>query len=95
MCSTVYLGFCLVLCLHECCVPCSDDDDDSKTPLLCAAEAGHDEIVAYLLRFRKVQTYLKNQPKEVESASVSYCYNLDFVAVHCVIIVCRAVSALR
>jgi len=43
-----------------------------KTPLLCAAEAGHDEIVAYLLEFREVQTYLKNQPSVVMSANVSY-----------------------
>ena len=45
---------------------------NSKTPLLCAAEAGHDEIVAYLLQFTKVQTDLKEQPEVVESASVSY-----------------------
>ena len=44
---------------------------NGKTPLLCAAEAGQDEIVAYLLQFRKVQTDLRKQPGEVESASVS------------------------
>ena len=44
---------------------------NGKTPLLCAAEAGHDEIVAYLLQFTKVQTDLKEQPEVVESASVS------------------------
>ena len=35
---------------------CYSSDDSGKTPLLCAAEAGHDEIVAYLLQFREVQT---------------------------------------
>ena len=47
-------------------------DDDGKTPLLCAAESGHDEIVAYLLQFRKVRTDLHNQPGKVYSASVSH-----------------------
>ena len=59
-----------------------------KTPLLCAAEAGHDEIVAYLLRFRKVQADLKGEQGNVQSAKVSwslqylYCiidYKLMFV----------------
>ena len=45
---------------------------NDKTPLLCAAEAGHDEIVAYLLQFREVQTYLKNQLEKVHTARVSY-----------------------
>ena len=45
-------------------------DDDGKTPLLCAAEAGHDEIVAYLLGFEEVQTDLKNQQEEVDNPSV-------------------------
>ena len=53
--------------LHDCCVPCSHK---GKTPLLCAAEAGHDEIVAYLLQFREVQTYLKYQPEVVKNANV-------------------------
>ena len=44
---------------------------DGKTPLLCAAEAGHDEIVAYLLQFRKVQTDLESQPGKVYNANVS------------------------
>ena len=44
---------------------------DGKTPILCAAEAGHDEIVAYLLEFEEVQDDLKNQQKKVENASVS------------------------
>ena len=43
---------------------------NGKTPLLCAAEAGHDEIVAHLLQFRKVQTDLEEQPEKVPSASV-------------------------
>ena len=43
---------------------------DGKTPLLCAAEAGHDEIVAYLLEFEEVQAALKKQ-EEVVNASVS------------------------
>ena len=45
---------------------------DGKTPLLCAAEAGHDEIVAYLLQFRKVQNDPQNHKKEVHSSRVSY-----------------------
>ena len=49
-------------------------ENSGKTPLLCAAEAGHDEIVAYLLQFREVQTALKSQPPKVSSASVSYSY---------------------
>ena len=59
-----------------------------KTPLLCAAEAGRDEIVAYLLQFRKVRTDLKNQPEEVHSARVSYsditCMNDCVCACVCV-----------
>jgi len=43
---------------------------DGKTPLLYAAEAGHDQIVAYLLQFREVCTDLKEQPQRVDSASV-------------------------
>ena len=45
---------------------------DGKTPLLCAAEAGHDEIVAYLLQFRKVQNDQQIHKKEVHSSRVSY-----------------------
>ena len=41
-----------------------------KTPLLCAAEAGHDEIVAYLLQFRKVRTDLEKEQGNVQSAKV-------------------------
>ena len=68
---------CLVkLCLREFCI---SRRYKCKTPLLCAAEAGHDEVVAFLLWFRKVRTDLQNQPKEVESASVSlqlgFCRN--------------------
>ena len=55
--------------LHACGSLCSHK---GKTPLLCAAEAGHDEIVAYLLQFTKVRTDLHNQPEKVYSASVSY-----------------------
>ena len=54
-----------------------------KTPLLCAAEAGHDEIVAYLLQFRKVRTDLENQPEKVYSASVSY------ITCVCTILACQ------
>ena len=59
--------------LHACGTLCSHND---KTPLLCAAEAGHDEIVAYLLQFTKVRTDLQNQPEKVYSASVSYSCKL-------------------
>ena len=52
-------------------VPCMCSDN-GKTPLLCAAEAGHDEIVAYLLQFRTVRTDLEKEQGEVSSASVSY-----------------------
>ena len=55
--------------LHACGSLCSHK---GKTPLLCAAEAGHDEIVAYLLQFTKVRTDLQNQPEKVYSASVSH-----------------------
>ena len=55
--------------LHSCGTLYSHND---KTPLLCAAEAGHDEVVAYLLQFTKVRTDLQNQPEKVYSASVSY-----------------------
>ena len=48
--------------------------DNGKTPLLCAAEAGHDEIVAYLLGFEEVQADLENESGKVYSASVSYSY---------------------
>ena len=40
---------------------------DDKTPLLCAAEAGHDEIVAYLLQFKSVRTDLKKQQEVVDT----------------------------
>ena len=43
---------------------------NGKTPLLCAAEAGHDEIVTYLLQFRTVLADLKNQPEVVKDANV-------------------------
>ena len=54
-------------------VPCHTmyPSHKDKTPLLCAAEAGHDEIVAYLLQFRKVQTDLESQPGKVYNANVS------------------------
>ena len=55
---------------------------DGKTPLLCAAEAGHDEIVAYLLQFRKVQAALEEQPEKVYSASVSlHTHNFIIVSI--------------
>ena len=44
---------------------------NDKTPLLCAAEAGHDEIVAYLLQFEDVLTDQRKQPGVVKNASVS------------------------
>ena len=44
---------------------------DGKTPLLCAAEAGHDEIVEYLLEFDEVQADLKAEKEKVNNASVS------------------------
>ena len=47
------------------------DSHEGKTPLLCAAEAGHDEIVAYLLEFDEVQADLKNEEGKVDNASVS------------------------
>ena len=50
-----------------------------KTPLLCAAEAGHDEIVAYLLEFRTVQTDLESQPGKVYNASVSTSFYLESI----------------
>ena len=53
--------------MHVCGSLCSHN---GKTPLLCAAEAGHDEIVAYLLLFIKVQTDLRGQPEVVKDASV-------------------------
>ena len=54
--------------LHVFDVSCSHN---SKTPLLCAAETGHDEVMAYLLEFENVLTDLRGQPDVVESASVS------------------------
>ena len=50
---------------------CYSSGDSGKTPLLCAAEAGHDEIVAYLLGFEEVQADLKHQQEKVDNASVS------------------------
>ena len=38
---------------------------------MCAAGAGHDEIVAYLLGFEEVQADLKHQQEKVDNASVS------------------------
>ena len=52
---------------------------NGKTPLLCAAEAGHDEIVAYLLEFREVQTYLKKQSDKVQSTSVSNLHDITLL----------------
>ena len=53
------------------CLSCPSHN--GKTPLLCAAEAGHDEIVAYLLEFTKVRTDLEKETKKVaKNASVSY-----------------------
>ena len=40
--------------------------DDGRTPLLCAAETGHDEIVAYLLGFEEVRADLKEQQENVQ-----------------------------
>ena len=45
---------------------------DGKTPLLCTAEAGHDEIVAYLLQFRTVRTDLESESGTVKTVKVSY-----------------------
>ena len=53
---------------HACGASCSHN---GKTPLLCAAEAGHDEIVTYLLQFESVLTDLRKQPEVVKNASVS------------------------
>ena len=53
--------------MHACGSLCSHN---GKTPLLCAAKAGHDEIVAYLLQFRTVLAGLKSQPEVVKNASV-------------------------
>ena len=55
--------------MYVCGALCSHN---GKTPLLCAAEAGHDEIVAYLLQFRKVRTDLEKEQGKVSSVSVSY-----------------------
>ena len=51
---------------------------NGKTPLLCAAEAGHDAIVAYLLEFREVRTDLEKQSDKVQSASVSNLQVINF-----------------
>ena len=48
---------------------CTLYSHNGKTPLLCAAEAGHDEIVAYLLQFESVLTDLREQSEVVKSAS--------------------------
>ena len=53
--------------MHACGSLCSHND---KTPLLFAAEAGHDAIVAYLLQFRTVLAGLKSQPEVVKNVSV-------------------------
>ena len=76
--------------LHACGSLCSHK---GKTPLLCAAEAGHDEIVAYLLEFREVQTYLKEQSEKVQNANVSCNHNLHVIIQHslCRASVCSAV----
>ena len=57
---------------------CLYPSHEDKTPLLCAAEAGHDTIVAYLLQFKKVLTDLAKQPEKVGSASVSNSYMYMF-----------------
>ena len=62
------LAYCKSCTLHTYLYSSQND----KTPLLCAAEAGHDEVVAYLLQFKKVRTDLRNQPGKVYSASVSH-----------------------
>ena len=70
-CDTVLFYTILIAFLyysHACGASCSHD---GKTPLLCAAEAGHDELVAYLLQFENVRTDLKEQPEVGKSASVS------------------------
>ena len=59
------------------CYPCYSSHND-KTPLLCAAEAGHDAIVAYLLEFREVRTDLEKQSDKVQSASVSNLQVINF-----------------
>ena len=59
MLGTPSMNACGSLCRHN-----------SKTPLLCAAEAGHDEIVTYLLQFRTVLADLKHQPEVVKDANV-------------------------
>ena len=63
MCSCMR-GYVYIFCMRH-------SSHDGETPLLCAAEAGQDEIVAYLLQFTKVRTDLRKQPGEVASASVS------------------------
>ena len=64
------------LCMHMIYIWASHSD---KTPLLCAAEAGHDEIVTYLLQFRKVQGALEEQLEKLISASVSlHAHNLTY-----------------
>ena len=65
----------LILSMHVCDSLCSHN---GKTPLLCAAEAGHDEVVAYLFEFREVQTNLKYQPEVVKNANV----RLHLVDIH-------------
>ena len=59
------------------CYPRYSSHND-KTPLLCAAEAGHDAIVAYLLEFREVRTVLEKQSDKVQSASVSNLQVINF-----------------
>ena len=64
----MFLLLCLPALFYSCtCYP----SQDGKTSLLCAAEAGHEKVVAYLLKFQAVLTELKKQPENVDRASVS------------------------
>ena len=71
-CTVTLFLFTLKFILYFTCIRWPSQN--GKTPLLCAAEAGHDEIVAYLLQFEKVRTDLESESGKVYSASVSYSY---------------------